>query len=151
MLFIVQRLAGVSQCPDFNDISFDDLERFVYSKEAVVRDIALSKVILFWLKCHPGFIGTSRLAEVFFSSFHFELLTPDEVTVALAVKYVVPNELLFASLHRVAQSLHAVYVHAEWYGKVDMSSETHVFSESPRHCVAFRYWLFKAFVLVQHG
>lgn len=66
MLFIVQRLAGVSQCPDFNDISFDDLERFVYSKGAVVRDIALSKVILFWLKCHPGFIGTSMLAEVFF-------------------------------------------------------------------------------------
>lgn len=114
-----------------------------------MHDITLFKVLLMSVKCNPGFVGKSRLAEVFQRSLR--IVHSGRGTVALADKDVLLKQLLFASLYRAAQSFHAVYVDAEWYGKVDVPSEIHGFSESPRHCVAFRNWLFESFVSVEHG
>lgn len=150
MLFIARRLKKFGQYPDFMNVSVDDLERLVHSKEAIVDEMALFTTIRTCLKQNPSYMGTDKILKVF-SAVHFEHLDANEMYAVRSEKGIVPEEVLFSSLDRASSILKSMYEDEEWDGALTVLSGDHSTSKSSCNCIEIGNWLFEASVIVIKG
>lgn len=149
LLFIARRLEKVGQSPDFKTVSEKDLDSFVTSKEAIVDEMELFKIIREWLEHNPS--TKNETATKILSSIRFELLSSSEVRAVQSEKGAAPQDVLFASLDRASGTLQALETNAEWDGGLVVPPIIDGSENSSSHCVRIYNILFESFHSVNNG